>query len=141
MTPTTARLLNCMLTQGRSTLTPGEARELLGESGHSIALNRGWLQPDIETGRLHIAPRGHARGQMADAALMEDDANDAAIGDEVVVADAGTPYTATVAAKNPDGSVRLSFKSGQKPAKDTFKKTDLRIARKAKTSTTPLAVA
>jgi hypothetical protein len=58
---------------------------------------------------------------------------DPGVGDECVVAEGGKTYTASVASRNADGTYKLSF-SGDKPTKDSFTRSEIRV-------TKPVAVA
>jgi hypothetical protein len=87
--------------------------------------------------RFAAAARPHTRQQrqvvieasVADFVnrLLEDDPNDqdTEVGDEVTVVDQGRSYTGRVGARNPDGTLKLSF-SGPRPAKQDYKKDELR---------------
>lgn len=64
--------------------------------------------------------------------IMEEE--DAEIGDEVVVADDGKPYTAVVKSKNSDGTYSLSF-GREKPRTDrSYSKAEVRKTAKAPTA-------
>lgn len=60
---------------------------------------------------------------------VAEDQNQADIGDQVTVAEGGVAYSARVQAKNPDGSVKLTF-TGQKPARDVFKPNEIKLTAK-----------
>lgn len=64
------------------------------------------------------------------------------VGDEVVVADQGKTYQASVSGRNVDGSFRLSFSGADKPARDSYRKEEMRVTRTvAKASQPPVAQA
>jgi hypothetical protein len=57
------------------------------------------------------------------------EAADPDVGDEVVVADQGKTYQASVAGRNADGSFKLSFSGAEKPGRDTYRKEEMRVTR------------
>jgi len=58
------------------------------------------------------------------------------IGDDVVVADGGKSYTGTVSGKNPDGTFSVSF-GADKPAKTSFKESEMKVTKRAEASKVP----
>jgi len=60
--------------------------------------------------------------------LLGEDA-DPDVGDEVVVADQGKTYQASVSGRNADGSFKLSFSGADKPTRDSYRKEEMRVTR------------
>jgi len=65
------------------------------------------------------------------AISINEDDSEPGVGDEVSVADGGKSYTAAVSARNPDGTLKLSFKTGEKPSRDTFKRPEVKVLKRA----------
>jgi hypothetical protein len=64
------------------------------------------------------------RGLLHEAEMATKDPD---VGDEVVVADQGKTYQASVAGRNADGSFKLSFSGTAKPARDSFRKEEMKV--------------
>lgn len=146
----------------RNELSPivmiGEMQQALGPEGYALALARGWIEPNYDSGQLTISSRDAALVEMGELAktvkvapvaestdrgifrLFQNnrtrtivqtasglvEAEETQIGDEVVVAEEGKPFKATVKARNSDGTYVLSFGAEKPRAERPYKAEELR---------------
>lgn len=95
---------------------PGALQSVLGEDGYREAIQRKWLEPDYNTGFLHITERIQLLDEIRALAAAIDEADPVyQVNDDAIVVQDGKTYPGKVAKVNPDGTYVLSFESNNKP--------------------------
>jgi len=102
------------------------ARTFFGEASNVVQLNTVAAAPGAAT------PQAPAPSGAQD--------KPAAVGDQVTVSEGGQTFQARVSTVAPDGKLKLSFGAGQRPARDTFGPSEVRITgRAAPAPTSPVS--
>lgn len=126
------RQIATTLLNNRSKLTPvlmtAQLKDQLGAEAFSEALRKRWI--DIGEDNYAVISKNQAKLEEMQAAANSDAAQ---IGDEVVVAENGKTFKATVSKQNPDGTLGLTF-GNEKPAtvKPSWQANEVRVMKTLK---------
>lgn len=91
-------------------VNPGEVLRDIGPVNFQLATNRRWLIADHDTNVLSV----NNNGVIINDIIEQANADELAIGDEVLVTDGGESFRGVVA-KTDKGSYEVSFAAGRKP--------------------------
>ncbi len=108
--------------ESAAALTDAEKVQLAEAAPAPASASRGFYGESVVSATLVMK-------EATDAGVVDND-KEAEIGDQVTVAEGGQSYSARVQAKNPDGTMKLSF-GGTKPNRDVFKTAEIRVTSRA----------